>query len=99
MTLPGGPASPPSASASSGSPPSLLSVPRLLVLVPLRIEELALRPGGRVGPAMLAIEHIGMGLARATEAAHRRPTLSPSPALAAHLATGWSGVTSWSPSY
>jgi len=46
-------------------------VPRLLVLAPLRIEELALRPGGRLGPAMLDIQHIGMGLAKASVAARR----------------------------
>ena len=35
-------------------------VPRLLVLAPLRLEQLALGPSGRYGPAVLAIEHTGM---------------------------------------
>jgi 4-hydroxy-3-methylbut-2-en-1-yl diphosphate reductase len=86
---------PPEEAAPSlaASPP----VPRLLVLAPLRIEELALRSGGRAGPVTIEVAHIGMGLARARESA-RRLSCAPTPgavavaglggALAGHLGPG-----------
>jgi 4-hydroxy-3-methylbut-2-en-1-yl diphosphate reductase len=71
-------------STSAGSP-----VPRLLVLAPLRIEELVLRPGGRLGPARLDVEHIGMGPSRARKAARR---LSSGPPPVAVAVTGLGGA-------
>jgi 4-hydroxy-3-methylbut-2-enyl diphosphate reductase len=52
--------------------------PRLLVLAPLRVEAMALGPGTtcRVGAATIEIERIGMGLAKAGEAAARVRTAS-----------------------
>ncbi len=55
---------------------------RLLVLAPLRIEQLALSPGGRVGPTTLVIERIGMGLAKARESAGRLSSAPPPDAVA-----------------
>ena len=50
-----------------------MQAPRLLVLAPLRVEAMALGPRAtsRVGPATLEIERIGMGPAKARDAAHR----------------------------
>jgi 4-hydroxy-3-methylbut-2-enyl diphosphate reductase len=45
--------------------------PRLVVLAPLRLEQFVLGPNGRHGPATLVIEHTGMGLAKARQAAQR----------------------------
>ncbi len=50
---------------------SAAGAPRLLVLAPLRLEALALGPSGRVGPTVLAIERVGMGLAQAGRSARR----------------------------
>jgi 4-hydroxy-3-methylbut-2-enyl diphosphate reductase len=52
----------------------------LLVLAPLRLEALAFGPGGRVGGTALAIERVGMGLARAGASARRLSTLATPPA-------------------
>ena len=48
-----------------------MQAPRLLVLAPLRVEAIALGPGAtsRVGPAVLEVERIGMGLRKAGDAA------------------------------
>ncbi len=77
---------------------------RLLVLAPLRIEQLALGPGGRVGPMTLVIERIGAGLAKAPGSPAGRLssappllTLSPWREWAAHLLTSCNRVTWWSP--
>ncbi len=50
-----------------------MQAPRLLVLAPLRVEAIALGPGAtsRVGPAVLEVERIGMGLRKAGDAAQR----------------------------
>jgi 4-hydroxy-3-methylbut-2-en-1-yl diphosphate reductase len=51
--------------------PASAPVPRLVVLTPLRLEQMALGPNGRLGPATLVIERTGMGLAKARHAARR----------------------------
>jgi 4-hydroxy-3-methylbut-2-en-1-yl diphosphate reductase len=48
--------------------PGPSSAPQLIVLTPLRLEQLAVG-GGRKGPATLVIERTGMGLAKAAQAA------------------------------
>ena len=70
MTTPPGPERTPS------------SLPRLVVLAPLRVEQLALAPNGRVGPAILEVEHIGMVLTKAGLAARRLLTRPPPAAMA-----------------
>jgi 4-hydroxy-3-methylbut-2-enyl diphosphate reductase len=54
--------------------------PRLLVLAPLRLEALALGPSGKVGPAALAVERVGMGLAKAEASARRLSATTTPPA-------------------
>jgi 4-hydroxy-3-methylbut-2-en-1-yl diphosphate reductase len=67
----------PAAPRPAASPP-----PRLLVLAPLRVEQLALAPNGRVGPVTLAVERTGMGLAKAGQAARRLSAVTPPAAIA-----------------
>ncbi len=55
---------------------------RLLLLAPLRVEQLALSPGGRVGPTTIVVERIGMGLAKARESAERLSSAPPPDAVA-----------------
>ena len=66
---------------------------RLVVLAPLRLEQLALGPNGPVrhaaGSATLVVEHLGMGLAKASEAAGR---LSAAPGPAAVAVAGLGGA-------
>ena len=63
-------------------------VPRLLVLAPLRLEQLALGPSGRHGPAVLAIEHTGMAPAKAGRAARQLSGGSTRPAAVAIAGLG-----------
>jgi 4-hydroxy-3-methylbut-2-en-1-yl diphosphate reductase len=62
---------------------------RLVVLAPLKLEQLALGPSSRVGPVSVRVEHIGMGLAKAGQAARR---LSAAPAPTAVAVTGLGGA-------
>jgi 4-hydroxy-3-methylbut-2-en-1-yl diphosphate reductase len=78
-----GPVSPGPVAPAPGSPPA----PRLVVLVPLRLEQLAFGPGGQVGPATLVFEHIGMGLAKAARSAERLRA-APTPAAVAIAGLG-----------
>ncbi len=58
-------------------PPATSGAARLVVLAPLRLEQLALGAGGS-GPAALVVERTGMGLAKAGQAAQKlRATTSP----------------------
>ncbi|MGA3218141.1 MAG: 4-hydroxy-3-methylbut-2-enyl diphosphate reductase [Acidimicrobiales bacterium] len=54
--------------------------PRLLVLAPLRLEAMALGPGGNFGPAAFAVQRAGMGLAKAGASARRLSAASTPPA-------------------
>jgi 4-hydroxy-3-methylbut-2-en-1-yl diphosphate reductase len=74
---------------TSAHTPGPGTAPRLLVLAPLTLEQLALGPNGRVGPVNVVIEHIGMGLAKASRAARR---LSAAPAPAAVAVAGLGGA-------
>jgi 4-hydroxy-3-methylbut-2-en-1-yl diphosphate reductase len=53
------------------TPPASPRVPRLVVLAPLRLEQLALGPGGRPGPVSVTVQHVGMGPAKARQAVQR----------------------------
>jgi 4-hydroxy-3-methylbut-2-en-1-yl diphosphate reductase len=67
-------------------PPATSSAPRLVVLAPLRLEQLALGAGGRSGPAPLVVERTGMGLAKAGQAARKlSATTSPAAVVVAGL--------------
>ncbi len=84
------PATPNSATPNSATPNSAFpEVPRLVVLAPLRIEQLALGPTARIGPATLVVKHTGMGLTRAGQAAQR---LSAAAAPAAVAVAGLGGA-------
>ncbi len=65
-----------------------MGVPRLLVLAPLRLEAMALGPSGNVGPAELAVQRAGMGLARAGVSARRLSAASGPPAAVAVAGLG-----------
>ena len=81
-----------------------MQAPRLLVLAPLRVEAMALGPRAtsRVGPATLEIERIGMGPAKARDAAHRLratglSTTGPRAALAKTVAPWAAGARAAAP--
>jgi len=81
-----------------------VQAPRLLVLAPLRVEAMALGPRAtsRVGPATLEIERIGMGPAKARDAAHRLratglSTTGPRAALAKTVAPWAAGARAAAP--